>query len=315
MSIRDLKAQARGRWPDLLRQLGVDRKLLNKRNQACPACGGKDRWRFTNHEDTGQAICNQCGPMSPLDLLMTVRGWDLMTTVREVEAVLGISRYQPEVRMGRERRSALLNELWSGARTVRPNDPVSRFLERRCGVLTVPTCLRTHPSLFYKGNPDANEPDSRHPAMVAMVQAPDGTCETLHRTYLTPEGEKAPVPAPRRLMPGGYAPGSAVRLMPAGPELGVAEGIETAFSASILHAIPVWALINAHNLSQFAPPEGVLAVRVFGDADPKFAGQAAAYALAKRLASKNIAVSVHIPEVPGTDWNDVHRALSRSDSA
>jgi putative DNA primase/helicase len=43
---------------------------------------------------------------------------------------------------------------------------------------------------------------------------------------------------------------------------------------------------------------------VFGDNDPNFTGQEAAYVLAHRLALKGISVEVHIPTRVGTDWAD-----------
>ena len=113
--------------------------------------------------------------------------------------------------------------------------------------------------------------------------------------------------SPRKLMPGELPDGSAVRLSEFnGGIIGIAEGIETALSASALYQIPVWAAINAGNLAKWIPPEGTEEVAIFGDNDPKFAGQAAAYALARRLASKNTPVTVHIPPMPGTDWADVY---------
>ena len=67
----------------------------------------------------------------------------------------------------------------------------------------------------------------------------------LHRTYLTADGSKASVISPRRLMSGTVAKGAAIRLAPAGEALGIAEGIETALSASALFGVPCWAAVNA----------------------------------------------------------------------
>jgi putative DNA primase/helicase len=79
-------------------------------------------------------------------------------------------------------------------------------------------------------------------------------------------------------------------------------------SASALYDMPVWAAINSAILKKWLPPGGCTEVAIFGDNDPKFGGQAAAWALAHRLAIKGIEVSVHIPDRVGADWNDVWRA-------
>jgi putative DNA primase/helicase len=149
--------------------------------------------------------------------------------------------------------------------------------------------------------------------MVAMVVGPDGKPVSMHRTFLKPDGSgKAEMAAPRKLMPGELPEGACVRLcdyVPGGP-LGIAEGIETAMSASALYEMPVWAAINSEILKKWTPPEGCEEVAVFGDNDAKFGGQAAAWALAHRLAVKGIRVTVHIPPIEGDDWNDVHLAGS-----
>ena len=108
-------------------------------------------------------------------------------------------------------------------------------------------------------------------------------------------------------MPGTIAKGSAVRLAPPIDVLGIAEGIETALSASALFAVPCWAALNAGMLAAWQPPPEVKRIIIFGDNDPEYAGQAAAYALARRLGSNKYVVEVHVPADPGADWNDVHR--------
>jgi putative DNA primase/helicase len=89
--------------------------------------------------------------------------------------------------------------------------------------------------------------------------------------------------------------------------LGIAEGIETALSATALFGVPCWAAVNAGMLAAWQPPPETKRIIVFGDNDPNYAGQAAAYALAARLGSDERAVEVQIPAEVGADWNDVHQ--------
>lgn len=58
-------------------------------------------------------------------------------------------------------------------------------------------------------------------------------------------------------------------------------------------------------MEAFQPPPGVRTLHVFADNDENCVGQAAAYALAKRLSRTGIKVNVQIPPTTGTDWLDV----------
>ena len=55
----------------------------------------------------------------------------------------------------------------------------------------------------------------------------------------------------------------------------------------------------------FVPPKEVKKLVVFADNDTNFAGQAAAYKLASRLAVAGMEVEVRIPGEVGKDWADV----------
>lgn len=232
---------------------------------------------------------------------MAVHGWDFATAAREVENILG--DYQPETpkaERSEEERRGSLNKLWTSGRPIESGDPTARYLESRVGKIEFPAALRTVQKLRYHA-----DQASFHPGMIAKLVSPAGQPVSIHRTYLTKDGNKADVSTPRRMMPGSIENGCAVRLCRYTDVLGIAEGIETAFSATKLFNIPCWAALNDYLLSVWEPPAGVKHIAIFGDHDESFAGQAAAYGLAKRLVKDGRQVEVFIPPLVGMDWNDV----------
>jgi putative DNA primase/helicase len=196
---------------------------------------------------------------------------------------------------------------------VRAGDPVDQYLRRRslC-VQSYPTVLRCHPALGYyeKSSSGRSVKVAEYPAMLACIQGADGHAVTLHRTYLC-DGDKAPVPDARKVLSSGIN-GAAVRLVEAGDELALAEGIETALAVHLATAKPVWAAISAGNLEKLWLPAQVKRVCIYADndADGAFEGQACAFALARRLARGTPpegarAVRVYVPREAGHDWADV----------
>jgi hypothetical protein len=81
--------RARGHWPGILAELGIPRKALNGKHQGCLFCGGKDRARFTNHDDAGLYFCNQCGVRDGFQLLMDFHHWEFKETADRIDALLG----------------------------------------------------------------------------------------------------------------------------------------------------------------------------------------------------------------------------------
>jgi Toprim domain len=65
------------------------------------------------------------------------------------------------------------------------------------------------------------------------------------------------------------------------------------------------------SVGDLIPPNEVQRVIIFGDNDQGFAGQAAAYSLARRIAGDRWTVAVRIPDQPGRHWNDVHARAGR----
>lgn len=297
---------ARGRWPRILEHFGLSAKQLSGKHCECPTCGGVDRFRLDKKSDRGAFFCSHCRPDNTpgdgIELLMKWKGWGFETAAQEIEAIAGVMQpvqaaEQPDDAQKRE----ALRRVWSEAKPLVPGDEAVRYLAGRgLNLATLPDSLRLHPALAYY---DEDKIIGRFPAMVARVQAPDGSGATIHRTYLH-DGRKASVPSPKKLMPAGKAiTGAAIRLSQAGEALGIAEGIETALAASSLFGIPAWSAINAHGVQAFEPPAGVTRVVIFADHDASYTGQKAAYTAAFRLVQQGFDVEVKVPAVVG-DWLD-----------
>jgi putative DNA primase/helicase len=285
----------------------IDAKLLDGKHHPCPWCGGKDRWRWTNHNDGGGFFCSQCGHGDGAELVKRSCGVDFKEAARRIDAVLGDAKVEAKRERSEAADRAAMNALWRGGQRIERGTPADLYLLSRLGKRLNgdgwPAALRSVTAAEYWIDGTVN----RFPAMLARVTGADGRPCQIQRAFLTPAGAKAPVPQPKKLMRGALPEGSAVRLAPVDADgvLGVAEGIETAMAASLIHSIPVWSCICEGNLSRFIPPDGIRRLVVFGDNDPNFVGQAAAYALAKRVSTQQkIDTAVEIPRCV-KDWADV----------
>lgn len=297
----------RGRWPAVLASLGVPKELLDRsgRRPTCPFCQVKRSYSFNDHNGDGMFFCAHCGPGNGFQLLQKLYGWDFKTALSEVHKVMGTAPVVVERRDVDAGRAAR-RRAWRSASPIGMHDPVRQYLRGRAITGAIPPALRYHARAPYL------QDDGRlefYAGMIAAVFNREGRPVNIHRTYLAVvEGawRTAPVESNKRMMPGKVPPGSFIPLGdPVDGAIGIAEGIETALSAAILFNVTCWSAISAHNLEAFEPPEGVHTVMVFGDNDLSFTGQAAAFALAKRLRlHKRFDVSVHIPGEAGRDWND-----------
>lgn len=95
--------------------------------------------------------------------------------------------------------------------------------------------------------------------------------------------------------------GCAVRLAPVAREMIIAEGIEDALTLQQELGIPAWAAAGAGMLQRVLIPEGATSIIIGADRDD--AGEAAAQAVAQRLAAEGRTVRIIRP-LPGyKDWN------------
>lgn len=293
---------ALNRWPGLLAHFGVGRDLLTGRHTACPVCGGRDRFRFDDKDGRGTFYCSHCGAGDGFKLLQLVTGKSFRECANDVEAVVGVVPAMTPARTPSddEKREAC-RRMWRESSLVTPGDPVALYLARRCPVDPIPSAIRFHPRLAYR---DDDGSITHHPAMICRVQDGLGAGCAIHRTYLGRNGKKAAVTAAKKLT--GKAPaGAAIRLFAPTDYLGIAEGVETALSAFLLFGVPSWAAISAGGMERWTPPTETKRVIVFADNDLSGTGQAAAWALAKRLIASGIEAEVRTPECAGQDWCDV----------
>jgi putative DNA primase/helicase len=257
-------------------------------------------------------ICTHCGAGDGIAFVMKFCGVDFPEAKKRIEAQIGEAKIAPpKATRGEDKIIAAKATLWRRGRLLDGSDIASRYLmSRGINPPSWPAALRWMDKLIYFDDKKKIQTETR--GVIANWRSPDDKHGTLHRTYLSEPGVKAAVEKPKMFMPGPVPQGGAVRLGPAADTMGIAEGLETSLSASILFGVTVWAALSTGGMMGWIPPEGCKNVIIFGDRDENFAGQAAAYALAHRLSTKKIGVTLQFPDPEeGFDWNDALIARSR----
>lgn len=144
------------------------------------------------------------------------------------------------------------------------------------------------------------------PAMIFRVMRNDEVVGA-HVTWLnrSATAKRDPEEGPQRQFFGPIA-GGFIKLYANEPDpkskLIIAEGIETALSASIMRGLPAIAALSAGNMIRVWPPPAAGYVIC---ADNDKAGLLGARLLAAKLKREGYETTIAIPPQPGMDWNDV----------
>lgn len=97
-AIHDVLASASGHWPEVFSALGFNVPDSPHKHVPCPACGGKDRFRFDDIDDKGTHICNQCGAGDGLELVKKVKNCNAKEAAAMVTTVLNIETAKAEIK-------------------------------------------------------------------------------------------------------------------------------------------------------------------------------------------------------------------------
>jgi putative DNA primase/helicase len=321
-----LSEAATGKWAHIFEDLAPELNLAIASapyHVPCPVHGGENGFRLFDHfNETGRAICNTCGPIkSGFHMLRWLKNISLEEAKQSVADWLGVEKtrvdvvrkpYVPLPKVDPAVAYARIRDVWKATTDVRGSVAETYLAKRGIWTANQPTVLRAHPGLGYVHGKERKY-YGKFPCLIAPVRNIRNEIVSLHRIFLSDEGDKAPVPDAKKMMSQcSELQGSAIRLFPAkGDVLGVAEGIETALAVHAITRMPVWSCVSAVLLELVHIPANIKHVVIWADLDKSGRGIQAAERLADRLEKEGLTVEIYLPpcaipdDSKGVDWLDV----------
>ncbi len=291
MNVTDTVKQACGHWPRILPALGM--KVIKNRHQACPVCGGADRFRFDDKEGRGTWFCNQCGAGDGLKLVEKVFGISASEAAGKVNAVTGnLPPVAPEVMAAadagteadRKAATALAVRLLEKTRPATGNAYLTRkgFAGREC--LTLTASHKTGGVAYRAGD--------------VVVPLYDESGALVNLQLINADGLK-------RTLKGGAVKGASHTIegkKQAGKRLWIAEGYATALTVHHLTGETVMVALSSVNLLSLASlaRQKHPACQIVLAADRDLNGDGQSKAAVAADACEGV---VALPPVFG-DWND-----------
>ncbi|OGU24348.1 MAG: hypothetical protein A2580_09140 [Hydrogenophilales bacterium RIFOXYD1_FULL_62_11] len=348
----EVKRRSYGNWDSIMSCIAPAEMNLAIERYAkhvpCPRHGGTDGFRvFRDFRETGGSICNQCGSFKDgFATLHWLYGWTFSQAIRAVADVVGVPYYRDtnptaptkpkielvpppkrktaeEVAREDEYKAQRMSEAWNGGfGIVEVESQIARDYLRNRGITSAAAPLddlRFHPGMpYFENGVNLGE----FPTLLCLLRQPSGSPCSLQRIFLSPEGTKAALEHPKKIMPyrstAQYA-GSAVRLdHDVGTVLCVTEGVETGLAWRAMTGLPTWSTCVAGLMEEVVVPESVEIVIACGDRDLATMGHehgrgtTAAEKLVARVQASGRKAVMYLPPfdppegaAKGVDWLDV----------
>ncbi|HGL6018524.1 TPA: DUF927 domain-containing protein [Klebsiella pneumoniae] len=314
--IREVTSAAAGRWPYVLAGLSIDVPDSSRRHAPCPACGGKDRFRFDDN-GRGSFICNQCGAGDGLDLIKKVNNCDTTEAAHLAADVLGIDCRAAESALDaasqRQRQLAADRQQREQERQKQAAEDAD---QRRATFARLYTGMRLR---SIQGESEYLQSKGltgfKYPLMPdgsLLLELVDESGAVTAAQTITPQGEK-------RLIKGSAKRGAyyAVNALERPQSVVIAEGLATALTCHLIRtdALTV-AAIDAGNLLPVAEvmrrkyPQAQIIIAADNDhqqGGPESRGTNTGKDAAEK-AALSVAGWVSLPPTDNkTDWNDYHQ--------
>ena len=290
--VSDTVKNAAGQWSQLLPALGID-ITTGGHHGPCPACGGKDRFRFDDRDGRGTWLCNQCGAGDGLNLVEKVLEVGAKEAALKVAAMLGtlpasglpVKAQKSAEEKARAQADAAERAAGLIAAAVARTDNAYLLSKGLDGTraLTLAAGVRCGGVAFQAGD--------------LLVPLTDAEGSVVNVQLINVAGEK-------RTLPDGRVKGS-FHLCgnPDGKTLWLTEGVATGLTVHRLTGQAVYVALSANNLPELARklraqyPDALMLLAA--DNDDNGAGQRKAGEAAKACDGK-----IALPPEAG-DWNDL----------
>ncbi|WP_313141426.1 DUF927 domain-containing protein [Leclercia sp.] len=306
--IRQVSEAARDRWPDVLSLMGIDVPASPRAQVACPACGGKDRFRFDD-DGRGAHFCNACGAGDGLELVKKVNNCDATRAAQLVADALGMNVHTLHTIPGKDNaqrqkeqteRRAALEQQQAQEQTAR-----SALFTSKLKALAVKAQPGESAYLAGKGLPGFTYPILPDGTLLLVLMNESG--EDVAAQTITAEGEK-------RLLTGSAKKGSYHVIKPAhSPEIVIiGEGLATILSVHLMRpdslavvAIDAGNLLPVAHVMRRKYPQAQIVIAADNDIKPDEPNTG------KESAEKAAATVTGLVALPPgdhkADWNDYHQ--------